>query len=790
MKQVDLDLTKKNTNKRKRKKAEPKAEVIDMQEVPEVQATEPLANYSKRTVIKEVTIPPENTNKHRFIRLNFRSHEPSTKKQKVLLTVALSGSILLILFLALFVYYVVIPVKRVLNAANAIQENTVALLTDFKGRDLTNIDLYFSDIQTEIDQINKELDRYEFLSKLDFTKGYYENFQVAKGILDKSTSLLKETLPELKTVLQATGFKTSKNQTIEVSKETTSGTDASQEDGTLTLIMRELPQYLELYDNVEPRIIGILDDIKKINPEYLPDFAGYNLKDKYAKARDFVDEFPALSSKTKNFVKFIPNLIGANKQTNYLIILQSEGEMRSSGGLLTAYGNLSINKGDLGDVTSIVDMWYLENNLRYTLGINAGPENFSYYKKYPEYVSPYGYYRNIYGQDWLMASNCGSNYLRAQDSGIYPDLNWVAETFTDYYDIAKKYDPKSYPDYDYVLIANNAFGQNLISLIQPLDIEGFGQVTSENLYQFIKTETDDPKYNNYNPDRKSIIKEIANAAKKKFLDMPISDFPKIIEALIKSFNARDVALESTKDPVMQKYFDDYGMSGKFVKDYTGDYFHLNEAQNCSLKLNQWVRDSVTQNVTIADDGKINKEVKIHWTQPKIYDPSLTGQYADTARFSYRAWVRLMVPKESTNIKSDGYKQSGYLFYTPQKYYDVTMDKEVSDNIIQFDHRRFTEADPIDKKDLTVSYSLPDSINYKKDGEYSLILQKHAGKSWGEPYKININQGGSTYTVEFDLDRDKILTYSGGIISVDNYDKKLDWIIELANRIPWDKLNKD
>jgi len=44
-------------------------------------------------------------------------------------------------------------------------------------------------------------------------------------------------------------------------------------------------------------------------------------------------------------------------------------------------------------------------------------------------------------------------------------------------------------------------------------------------------------------------------------------------------------------------------------------------------------------------------------------------------------------------------------------------------------------------------------------------------------------------VTFVLDRDKVLTFKNGIITVDNYDKRLDWVNALLNRIPWDSIKK-
>jgi hypothetical protein len=658
----------------------------------------------------------------------------------------------------LAIYFVVLPARRVSQSIDNIKSNLISLAQDFQSKDLSNIDQYFSNIRLEFDNIDSEIDRYEFLSTSEYTKGYYDNFQTGRGMLNKTSDLFDETLPELKSILEVTGFKTVENE--EVSEE---------DEGSITLVLKELPRYLALYDSIEPKLIDILDDAKNFDLNYIPEVGDYELKEKITSLNEFVEDFPQTSDQVTDFLQYLPELAGAVDPASYLLILQNETEMRSSGGLLTAYGNATIHEGEFGDDIFLTDMWNLEIYVSYTLGIDTG-------------------YRNIYGQNVMMNLGCGSTYLRAQDAGIYPDLYWTMDTLQDYYNIANRYNKTDFPNYDYILIINNKFAENLLSLIQPLEIEGFGEVTAENLYDSIKSETDKPT--TFDPNRKDIIKDIANAAKQKFLDLPIEKLPEVINVLIKSFQAKDLGIATPNDKDIQAYLDTYGMSGRTVKEYTGDYFQLNEAQNCSLKLNKFIRNTVKNDVYIEDTGEIKRNVQVKWQQPKVFEPGLEKQYSPTLSFSYRAWVRFFTPADSSDFESDGYKRSGYVGYFPQTYYDKVMDKEVNDNIIQFDHRRFNESDPVEKDEMNVSYVLPDSINYTKDKKYTLIIQKHPGKSWGEENKVIVHHKGNQYTIDFVLDRDKILTYKDGVMSVDNYDKSLDWIPTLVEGLPWESLKSE
>lgn len=704
--------------------------------------------------------------KNSTLKLDLNSKPVKSRRRKILTNLFLVFLSVLLILGGLSYFFIIMPIQRVLGNVDEIKTTAASILSDFESKDLSNIDTHFNNIQNNLNNIDAEIARYDFLATLDATKGYYDNFQVGRKILRKTSDLTQETLPQLKDVLSLTGFKTEEGEIIPI-EDPENPEENIEDEGALNLVMKQLPSYLALYDSIEPKILDILDDVKEINLDYVPNVGEYNIKDSLIASYDFIDEFPEISEQTTGFLEKVPELIGATEPADYLLILQNETEMRSSGGLLTAWGTLKLEEGEIKDDIFLTDMW----NWQYDLWAVGFPMP----------------YNNIYGQNWLMNLGCGGTELRVQDAGIYPDLYQVGLMLEDYHEQVQPYFPAVYTDYDYTLFLNQAFATNLINIIQPLEVEGYGVVDAEGLYDFIKGETDK---NLPNEVRKDIIKAIANASKEKFLNLPIEKFPEVLSVLIGSFQRRDLAIEAKDNQSMQDYLDRYGMSGKFAtgeNDFTGDYFHMNEAQNCSLKLNKFIRDEVTQDIYIEDDGSIRKDVLVKWLQTKVYEEGLEKQYSPSTAFSYRAWTRFFTPEGTKVTETDGYKASGYVGYFPQNYFDKIMNKQVNDNIVQFDHRRFQESDPVERRTMNISFDLPDTINYNTDGEYRMLLQKHPGKSWGEKYVTKIHHDGRETTVEFVLDRDKVLTYKDGIITIDNYDKSLDWLHDIVNSIPWDKV---
>jgi hypothetical protein len=677
------------------------------------------------------------------------------RNRKPLLIALLVALITLIVIAGLAIFLVVIPAQKVTGAANTILATLSQLKDDLEGKDLSNIDDYFTDIRTQLDSINTEVAKYEFLKDLSVTKGYYDNLQVVRQLSDRTDALLETTLPQLKVILQAMGYKVEPDA-VEISAET-----VEEDDEKLQSLISQLPELVKLYDQIEIDVLEIISIFNQLDPAYIPNLGSSGMRDKIIEAQKLTEEFPVVSAQAKELLRVAPQLLGSEKPAEYMLIFQNEKELRSSGGLLSAYGNLTIDKGKLGDSINATDMWDLEGYVSWTLGVDVG-------------------HRNTYGQNALMNAGCGSTYLRAQDSGVYPDLYESMNIFKDYYDVANRYNPGKYKSYEHIIIVNTFFASDIISLVEPLEVQENGQVkiiTAENAAKEIFAVTSSGPFDPAT--RKDFVGEVATAVKDKFNNLSAADFPRIAQLLIRTMQAKNIAFYS-KDEAVQAYFDELGLSGRIEHNFAGDYLNIGEAQNCSLKSNFYVYDVVSQNVNIDESGRISKDVNIHWVNEKVYDPNEPNILSSSPYFRYRAWVRIFAPQGTQFTKSDGYEKSQY-FYSPVKYFDEVMQKETYDNVIWFDHRRLWESDSVKTHDLTVSYNLPADIVYTEEQGYRLLIQKHPGKK-NELYKVNVNFKGAITSTEFRLERDKVLTFLNGVITVQDYDTRLDQYYELAESL--------
>jgi hypothetical protein len=758
------------------------------------------ANVSS-TITDSPSSPEVNINKNQ---------NPKKKKRGPFGAIIFTLFLILIIIVGLFAAYIVPPILSIKASIDKIQNEGEVLKSDISAKDFTTITSHLTNVQIELKNVREKLNTLDFMQNISFLAPYYKNIEVTKEILENTDLLITKAQPKIDifttnldsaikiriadeqatanaTVINepSTPVEVDPTQTItpnppvnqtnaemcavknkdnvelkQLGVESTTLAEnkkVERQAGNTKLrdIVSVLPEAIDIYTEVEPEIQILLNSINKLDPEALPSFTPSKYKDLLSsvllKTKDTQTNFPKYSELIKSLVTKLPDLLGSKKPVTYLIIFQNEKEMRASGGLLTAYGIITLDKGNVVGEIVTRDMWDLQGDIwAYSPAIN---------------------YYNIYGQLWLMENGCGASELRSQDSGIYPDLQTSMKMFTKYYDNMQLELPEKYPVYDNVVILNTFFASDMVSLIQPLVMDDCSIVTSENLAKVIFDKREAVG------ERKSNIGRVAKAAEKELTSISSSKLPDVITTLIKTIEAKNIAF-SSKDPAMQEYFDKLGLTARIKSDFQGDYFHLNEAQVCGLKANFYLYDTVQQTISIADNGTVSKSVRVEWVNEKVYDPNENEIISSSRSFPYRAWIRFMAPPGTDFIYTDGYAKSRYLYY-PENYYDAPMDKEVNDNVIWFEHRRMTEADPVRTYDLNVAYNLPEIANYTEEKGYQMLIQKHPGKK-AEKYIISISYKGKEFKTEFILDRDKVVSLKNDEIKVTDYINPLDdynWMLK-------------
>jgi hypothetical protein len=397
----------------------------------------------------------------------------------------------------------------------------------------------------------------------------------------------------------------------------------------------------------------------------------------------------------------------------YMILFQNDKELRPTGGFMTAYAIMKVDKAKFTPVTSD-DIYSLD--AKYTPTIEA-PQPIIDYIKGPYALSP----------KW-----------RLRDMNWSPDFATAMELFVP---AAEK---AGVTKIDGVISVDTQLLVNLLNAIGPIGVPGYGNFSTaintkcncaDVIYQLEsfadiegaviwspttgKIISAPANYNN----RKAIIGPLMNSIMANALGQPKDKLSGLVQAIFTSLVEKHV-LFYMLDPTTEKAVADFGVGGAINQTFTGDYLHINDSNLGGRKSNLYAIEEVEQDIKVAGDGSVTKTVTITYKNPQSQDGWLNSVLP--------TWVRVYVPKGSTLITSEGLEAKT----DPHEDLGKTV------------FAGFFQLRPEGVSKVTFEYKLP----FKVSGTYNLLIQKQPGTD-GFLYTVNLG----SYTEEFYLKTDKTLT---------------------------------
>jgi hypothetical protein len=392
-----------------------------------------------------------------------------------------------------------------------------------------------------------------------------------------------------------------------------------------------------------------------------------------------------------------------------MLLFQNDKELRPTGGFLTAYAIMKVDKAKFEPVSSS-DIYNLD-------------------AQYKPHIAAPDPIVNLIKGPYILSKN-----IRLRDMNFDPDFSVAMKTFVE------EIKSVGIKNIDGIIAVDTQMLENLLKVIGPIGVPGFGNFStniepkcncSQVIYElesFADVEGPiiwDPLtgkiiYRPPNSDnRKKIIGPLMNSILANAMGQPKDKLPLLAEAGFKSLLEKHVLLYIL-DEKTQKAVESFGIGGR-IEDYAGDYLHINDANLGGRKSNLYITQEVEQNIEVAKDGKVTKTVTITQKNPMKYDGWLNSVYP--------AWLRVYVPKGAKLLSQEGFKSK----VDPYEEYGKTV------------FAGSYELRPEGVQKLTFKYELPMKIT----GDYKMFIQKQAGVS----QSLYIINKGKT-TEEFYLKEDK------------------------------------
>lgn len=612
--------------------------------------------------------------------MNYKPIRTSRSGKKV------SGRWLVILFIV--VLAIGLPMKFVFDGIMEVKAHGKGLATAYSAQNFGLLQNEVGLVRGGLEKVDTSLDFLFWAKFIPLIGGYIQDID---SLASASVDVLRafdNVLLNLKPYEEELGF----------SGQPIAGQDrVTQALAILEKAILPLNKEESKFQKAKEKVEGI--DVEK----YPEEFRGIKLRSIVQTSKNFILGLSTISTTSKDILELTPSALGKPSSKTYLLLFQNDKEIRPTGGFITAFAFLKIDKGQITTTTSD-DIYRLDERLLGTCQSKICP------------LSPPApivkYLPEVDGKPrkaWSM-----------RDSNISPDVPTSAKEFERMYTLLGEGTP-----FDGIIYIDSQVVEELIEVTGEVDI--FGTSYSAKVDHRCKCPNVIFELESYaeiagkgEQDRKAILGVLMSQILAKLVGTETEKIPQAIETVVRLANHKHI-LFYMHDEETQKAFAKLNWIGE-IKQFDGDFLHINDSNFAGGKSNLYVEQRVLQDIKIKD-GKVSKKITIEYKNPEPFGVWLNGINRD--------WVRFYVPIGSKLISGKG-SEDGV--------------RQIKDELEKSVFEAFVTVRPQNSRKLEIEYEVP----YSPKGEYKLMIQKQPGAKDFE-YEVKIN--GSKKT-EFKLDSDK------------------------------------
>jgi hypothetical protein len=619
---------------------------------------------------------------------------PTPPRKKVNVYLIVLGVVVFILLATL------IPGYFVYQSSMKLYAEGEKLVSVVKSQDIAQIKPQIAATQKDVQSVKSAMVFISWMKVIPFVGPYVSDASHALNAADSSLQAADITLTSVEPYMSILGF----------------GGANKAEDGLKTtqeridFVVKAIPDLTKNLDDLSAKLQVAGVELDKIDPNRYPvSFNGVKIREPLKSGLDLFTEVASSVEESKPLLQAAPYLLGMDSPRTYLIIFQNDKELRPTGGFLTAYSIMKVDKAKFNPVSSN-DIYNLD----------------AQYK--PRLPAPAPLVKYIKGP-YILSQN-----IRLRDMNWSPDFKTTMDLFM------PEVQSIGVTGIDGVIAVDTQLLVNLLNAIGPIGVPGFGNFSTAiepkcncpgviyQLESFADVEGPiiwDPVTGKIilrpanSDNRKKIIGPLMNSIMSNALGQPKDKLPGLFTAVFNSMMEKHVLFYMT-DPIAQKAVESFNLAGR-IKDAPGeDYLAINDANLGGRKSNLYVTQEVEQEITSDKDG-ITKTVTITYKNSAKQDGWLNSILPD--------WIRVYVPKGSTLMAAEGLDDKA----APYEEFGKTV------------FAGFYQLRPEGESKITLKYKVP----YQVTGNYKILIQKQPGTD--DP-AYTITYGGKEQ--DFTLNTDK------------------------------------
>ncbi|MGA2910789.1 MAG: DUF4012 domain-containing protein [Candidatus Microgenomates bacterium] len=617
-----------------------------------------------------------------------------------------SGMILLgvLGLVVLFLVYNLIAGLFVYQKSLKLVSDVRTLYTDANSQDLGKIKTGIDNTKNSLSGVATVYKLIGWEKFLPFAGGYISDAGHAIKAGQAGLNAGETVLTTIQPYSDLLGFKDSSSNVLAAK------TGAQTTQDRITFVVSTIPSLLPKIDEISTEVKTVQDEVSQINPDRYPEnFKGKPVRSEIQSGQDLVSEVATFIVNGKPFIQSAPYLLGMDAPRTYFVLFQNDKELRPTGGFMTAYAIMKVDKAKFTPVLS-GDIYSLDAVYKPSI---PAPAPIVTYIKGPYVLSP----------NWRLR-----------------DMNWSPDFATSMQTLIPAAQQAGIGKIDGVIAVDTQLLVNLLNVTGPIGVPGFGNFSTainsqcncaDVIYQLEsfadiegaviwspttgKIISAPPNYNN----RKAIIGPLMNSIMANALGLPKNKLSGLVQAVFTSLIQKHV-LFYMLDQNTETAVSDFGVGGRINQDFQGDYLAVNDANLGGRKSNLYAYEQVEQDINVAGDGSVTKTVTITYQNPQSQDGWLNSVLPN--------WVRVYVPSGSQLISSSGLeaKQDPY----------TDLGKTV--------FAGFFQLRPQGVSKVTFEYKLP----FKVSKEYDLLMQKQPGTD-GFLYTVNVGKNSQEFYLKTD-----------------------------------------
>jgi hypothetical protein len=615
----------------------------------------------------------------------------NSKLKMIIVLLGLFSAVILLFGLAM-----IGPARKVLADVNQLKISGGELIVSFKEKDLAKAKQASEKTKENLKILEANLRFFRWLQVVPVGRDYYQDDQHLIKAGQAGLEAVDLVIAGVEPYADIIGFSAAKKG---------EGTTAEDRINFLVKTISKIGPQLDLINQK----VGIVEgELNQIDPNRYPeDFRGSKIRPQIKTLSEFVRQAHFFLQGGRPVLEQAAWLLGEDNPRKYLILFQNDAELRPTGGFMTAYAVLGVNKGKLKPLFS-EDMYSLDG--RFNQRIPAPEPILKYLPKV--------YYWNL------------------RDMNLSPDFSVSMATFSGYY----RQVPQS-QQVDGIIAVDTKFLVSLLEVLGPIGVSEWGNFSAQPeshcggcpqvVYKLESLIT--KPVSEIRTSRKAVLGALMHSILQNAMQSPKDKLAGLFNASLSAVSEKHI-LFYFPDEKIQEAFESFNMAGR-VRETAGDYFCLVDCNFAGAKSNLFINQEVEQKIEMGSDGSLTKEVTVSYKNPAPPSNCNLEKGELCLNGLYRNWFRLYVPQGSTLLESSGSEV------------EIKTYEELGKTVFEGFYGDKYPLRPLGSAKVILKYKLP--FRVARGEEYQLLIQKQPGTG-GTPYSLELGNQKE----EFELKTDK------------------------------------